>query len=81
MLVVLGFFSPPTQEHVDQYLPMTIMGVFSIIGALSLAILKDKLSPKYRQRKQAKQASIYQNAATINGTKHHAAMENDDPKR
>ncbi|XP_041760709.1 organic cation transporter protein [Anopheles merus] len=68
-------------EHVDQYLPMTIMGVFSIIGALSLAILKDKLSPKYRQRKQAKQASIYQNAATINGTKHHAAMENDDPKR
>uniref|UniRef100_A0A2M4CH71 Putative organic cation transporter n=1 Tax=Anopheles darlingi TaxID=43151 RepID=A0A2M4CH71_ANODA len=41
-------------EHVDQYLPMTIMGVFSIIGALSLAVLKDKLSPKYRQRKLAK---------------------------
>ncbi|XP_058129874.1 organic cation transporter protein isoform X2 [Anopheles ziemanni] len=39
-------------EHYDQYLPMTIMGVFSIIGALSLAVLKDKLSPKYRQRKQ-----------------------------
>ncbi|XP_035780826.1 organic cation transporter protein-like [Anopheles albimanus] len=41
-------------EHVDQYLPMTIMGVFSIIGALSLAVLKDKLSSKYRQRKLAK---------------------------
>ncbi|XP_058058793.1 organic cation transporter protein isoform X2 [Anopheles bellator] len=41
-------------EHYDQYLPMTIMGVFSIVGALSLAVLKDKLSPKYRQRRQAK---------------------------
>uniref|UniRef100_A0A182T940 Major facilitator superfamily (MFS) profile domain-containing protein n=1 Tax=Anopheles maculatus TaxID=74869 RepID=A0A182T940_9DIPT len=61
-------------EHVDQYLPMTIMGVFSIIGALSLAILKDKLSKKYRQHKQAKQASAYQN-------KQHAAMENDDDSK
>uniref|UniRef100_A0A182NFM9 Major facilitator superfamily (MFS) profile domain-containing protein n=1 Tax=Anopheles dirus TaxID=7168 RepID=A0A182NFM9_9DIPT len=67
-------------EHVDQYLPMTIMGVFSIIGAFSLAVLKDKLSPKYRQRKQAKQAALYQNAATING-KQHASMANGDSKR
>uniref|UniRef100_A0AAG5CT33 Major facilitator superfamily (MFS) profile domain-containing protein n=1 Tax=Anopheles atroparvus TaxID=41427 RepID=A0AAG5CT33_ANOAO len=51
-------------EHFDQYLPMTIMGVFSIIGALSLAILKDKLSPAYRQRKQEKLA--YKNAAADN---------------
>uniref|UniRef100_A0A182Y4D2 Major facilitator superfamily (MFS) profile domain-containing protein n=1 Tax=Anopheles stephensi TaxID=30069 RepID=A0A182Y4D2_ANOST len=60
-------------EHVDQYLPMTIMGVFSIIGALSLAVLKDKLSKKYRQHKQAKQASA------IN--KQHAAMANGDSQR
>ncbi|XP_050071891.1 organic cation transporter protein [Anopheles maculipalpis] len=66
-------------EHVDQYLPMTIMGVFSIIGALSLAILKDKLSKKYRQRKQAKLASVYQNASATN--KNHAAMENDNSKQ
>uniref|UniRef100_A0A182W086 Major facilitator superfamily (MFS) profile domain-containing protein n=1 Tax=Anopheles minimus TaxID=112268 RepID=A0A182W086_9DIPT len=68
-------------EHVDQYLPMTIMGIFSIIGALSLAILKDKLSKKYRQRKQAKQASMYQNSATFTNNKQHAAMENDNTKR
>ncbi|XP_049285329.1 organic cation transporter protein [Anopheles funestus] len=68
-------------EHVDQYLPMTIMGVFSIIGALSLAILKDKLSQKYRQRKQAKQASVYQNAATFANGKQHATMDNDNSKR
>ncbi|XP_055609045.1 organic cation transporter protein [Uranotaenia lowii] len=37
-------------EHVDQYLPITVMGVFSIIGGLSLIVLKDKLSKKYRRR-------------------------------
>nr|XP_029732267.1 organic cation transporter protein-like [Aedes albopictus] len=37
-------------EHVDQYLPITIMGVFSIIGGLALLALKDKLSKKYQQR-------------------------------
>lgn len=37
-------------EHTDQYLPMTVMGVFSIIGGVSLVLLRDKLSKKYRQR-------------------------------
>lgn len=37
-------------EHVDQYLPITVMGVCSIIGGLSLIALKDKLSKKYQQR-------------------------------
>lgn len=37
------------QEHTDQYLPITVMGVFSIIGGLSLIVLKDKLSKKQRQ--------------------------------
>ncbi|XP_052903462.1 organic cation transporter protein [Anopheles moucheti] len=68
-------------EHIDQYLPMTIMGVFSIIGALSLAILKDKLSQKYRQRKQAKQATVYRNTTAIANGKQHAAMEADNSKR
>ncbi|XP_062565328.1 organic cation transporter protein [Armigeres subalbatus] len=37
-------------EHVDQYLPITVMGVCSIIGGLSLMALKDKLSKKHQQR-------------------------------
>ncbi|XP_058823470.1 organic cation transporter protein [Topomyia yanbarensis] len=34
-------------EHTDQYLPLTVMGVCSIIGGLALLALKDKLSKKH----------------------------------
>ncbi|XP_058448439.1 organic cation transporter protein [Malaya genurostris] len=33
-------------EHTDQYLPLTVMGICSIIGGLALLALKDKLSQK-----------------------------------
>lgn len=38
-------------EHVDQYLPITVMGVCSIIGGLSLIALKDKLSKKHQRER------------------------------
>lgn len=38
-------------EHTDQYLPITVMGVFSIIGGLSLIVLKDKLSQKNQRQR------------------------------
>ncbi|KAL9697717.1 hypothetical protein quinque_001158 [Culex quinquefasciatus] len=45
-------------EHTDQYLPITVMGVFSIIGGLSLIVLKDKLSQKHRQRQRSGSGSV-----------------------
>ncbi|XP_053680696.1 organic cation transporter protein [Anopheles nili] len=68
-------------EHYDQYLPMTVMGVCSIIGGLSLLLLKDKLSESYRKRKQAKLESHFNNTTTGKGDLHRASVDNDDLKR
>lgn len=37
----LFFFSRPLQEHIDPLLPMSIMGVCGIIGAIALTLMKD----------------------------------------
>lgn len=40
-MILSLIFLLPLQEHVDPLLPMSIMGVSGIIGAISLFLMKD----------------------------------------